>query len=135
MSGLLTAVDELYDGCVTDPASWHDQAFVDWGDAVATSYTLDRQSARAVRRCLNAGRKLQLFWVDRSTAQAPTAWRSRVDLALGARAWRPQLELAEYLLDRDGDEAVFDVVTALFPLVRNQPFMDGVAYDEWLASR
>lgn len=135
MSGLLDAVDELYAGCVTEPDRWHDQAFADWGEAVGSSYSLDRESARSVRRCLNAGRKLQMFWEGRTTAKAPPEWRSRVDMALGARAWRPQLELAEYLLARDGDEDVFDVVAALFPLVRNQPFMDGISYDGWVANR
>lgn len=118
-----------------EPAVWRDQAFADWGNAVASSNELDKISARAIRRCINAARKLQVFWSDRETAHAPIGWRSRVDLALGARAWRPQLELAEHLLDQSASDDVFVVVADLFPLVRNQPFMDGVSYEEWLSQR
>jgi hypothetical protein len=135
MSGLLAEVDALYEGCVTEPGRWNDQAFADWSDAVAGSAVLDRESARAIRRCLTAARKLQLFWSDRLMAQAPESWRSRVDFALGARAWRPQLELAEHLLTTQPSEQVFDVVASLFPLVRNQPFLDGIDYEEWRAQQ
>ena len=135
MSFLLSEVDALYEGCVMEPDRWGDQAFADWTEAIAATASLDRESARAIRRCVNAGRKLQLFWSDRPTANAPAAWRSRVDLAIGARAWRPQLELAEHLLATDPSESTFDVVAALFPLVRNQPYLDGISYDEWLLGR
>ena len=133
MSSLLYEVDRLYEGCVTDPERWGDQAFADWTDGVASTNALDRDSAKAIRRCVNAARKLQRFWVDRSMANAPDSWRSRVDLALGARAWRPQLELAEHVLATDPSEEVFVVVADLFPLVRNQPYLDGISYEEWSA--
>jgi hypothetical protein len=133
LSGLLTEIDRLYEGCVMEPEQWHDQAIADWAEAIGND-ELDGTSARLVRRVLGVARRLVGFW-DRASQPAPDDWRSRVDVALGAKAWRPQLELAEHLLETSSDEETFDVVAALFPLVRNQPFLDGIAYDDWLEGR
>jgi hypothetical protein len=135
MSGILTEVDRLYEGCVTDPHRWHEQAFVDWADTVASGEPLDREAARQVRRIVSVARRLATFWAERDLTAAPDDWRSRVDVALGPRAWRPQLELAEHLLDLSPDEDTFAVVVNLFPLVRNQPFMDGIDYSAWREGR
>lgn len=128
---LLDDVDALYEGCVMDPCRWTDQAFVDWTESVAASSTVDRQIATRLRRCLNAGRKLAAFWAAAETGSAPTEWRSRVDVALGVRAWRPQLELAQAMLESAPTEETFDRVAALFPVVTNQPFLDGIDYATW----
>ncbi len=134
MSGLLTSIDQLYEGCVTEPGRWSEQAFQDWAEGVASAEGMDRTTSRLVRRSLKAGQKLASFWSSH-TGSAPSDWRSRVDMALGARAWRPQLELAEYLLDRDRSEDVFDSVASLFPVVHHQPYLDGVTFEEWLELR
>ena len=130
MTGVLSAIDDLYRGCVTEPDRWNAQAFQDWAEGVASGATMDRMTARFVRRSLRAGQKLATFWAAH-TGHRPEDWRARVDMALGARAWRPQLELAEYLLERDRTEDAFHAVTALFPVVHNQPFLDGVSFEEW----
>jgi hypothetical protein len=131
MTALLGEVDRLYEDCVMTPARWHEQAFIDWADGVAAGNELDRVSARQVRRILVAARKLAAFWSDRDPVGAPEDWRSRVDVALGSRAWRPELELARHLLDVDGTEEAFATVCRLFPLVHHEPFLDGIGYDEW----
>ena len=132
---LVDDVDDLYRGCVMDPGRWGEQAFADWLDGVALSASIDRETARFVRRCVSAARKLAAYWSDADRSRAPDDWRGRVDLSLGARAWRPQLELARSLLDRHPDPVLFDRVRELFPVVTNQPFLDGIEYDQWLQDR
>jgi hypothetical protein len=135
VSSLLVEIDVLYEGCVTNPQRWHDQAFADWAEGVSASYDLDRVSARLIRRALTMARKLATFWLDHADVGGTEDWRSRVDRALGPRAWRPQLDLAEHLLATDPDPDVFAVVADLFPVVRNQPYLDGIGYEAWLEGR
>jgi hypothetical protein len=59
-------------------------------------------------------------------------WPSRVDLALGVRAWRPQLELARHLLVIAPDRVIYDKAGELFRIVNNEPFLDGMSYEVWL---
>lgn len=131
MSSLLSEIDQLYELSVTEPQRCTEQLYVDWAEGVAGGPDVDKVSARYIRRSLTMARKLAGFWSDRGTAKGPQDWRSRVDLALGARAWRPQLDLAEYLLERDGSSEAFEVVSALFPVVNNQPFLDGMTFEQW----
>jgi len=131
MSGLLSEIDLLYQLSVTEPQRCTEQFYADWAEGVAGDPDVDKVSARYIRRSLTVARKLAVFWSDRRPTTGPGDWRSRVDLALGARAWRPQLDLAEYLLQRDGSLEAFEVVSALFPVVNNQPFLDGVTFEDW----
>lgn len=135
MSGLLDAVDALYRGCSMEPGKWNEQAFVDWSEAVALETPIDKVLARHVRRCLMAGRRLAAFWVDRGSGGGPEDWKARVDMALGVKAWRPQLDLAFELLSRFDDESTFERVSALFPVVNNMPYLDGVDYETWRQDR
>ena len=92
---------------------------------------VDKEVARYLRRIVNAARRIAAFWESDDAPSAAADWRSRVDIALGARAWRPQLDLALHLLERDGDEASFTCVADLFPVVMHQPFLDGIDYRTW----
>ncbi len=130
MSALLSDIDDLYRSCVMEPDRWTDQAFSDWAESAASGPDVDRTVARYLRRVIGAARRLSAHWQD-AAQPGPDDWRSRVDVALGARAWRPQLELAIHLLETAPDEARFDVVASLFPVVMHTPFMDGITYDEW----
>lgn len=132
MSFVLAEVDLLYEGCVTDPQRWDVSALQDWAEGVAASDELDREAAKYLRRVVRAATKLAAFWATTSSVGAPDEWQSRVDMALGARAWRPVLELAELLLDQTGAESAFVRVSELFPVVNNQPFMDGIDYETWM---
>jgi hypothetical protein len=131
VSSLLAEVDGLYRSCVMEPDRWTEQAFADWAEAVAAGPDVDRNVARHLRRIVGAARRLATHWRDAADPGEPDDWRSRVDAALGARAWRPQLDLATYLLEVAPDESRFDVVASLFPVVMHSPFMDGITYDEW----
>ncbi len=135
MSGLLAAVDDLYRGCSMEPGRWNEQAFLDWSETVASETPIDKELARHVRRCLTAGRRIAAFWEDRESDGAPEDWKARVDMALGVRAWRPQLDLAFALLARSDDESTFEHVSALFPVVNNLPYLDGIDYETWRQDR
>jgi len=130
VSGILDDIDELYEGCVMVPGHWKSQAFADWSEAIAATNELDRQQTKYVRRAITAARKLRDFWLDRKSVESED-WKSRVDIALGPRAWRPQLDLAEHLLRTSPSQESFERVASLFPLVMNEPYLDGITYDEW----
>jgi hypothetical protein len=129
---VLDEVDQLFEFAVASPASLNDQMIQDWSEGVAGGYEMDRLGAKYVRRCVNIARKLAAFWSERDPAQDdPVEWRSRVDLALGVRAWRPQLDLAQHLLEIAPDELIYDKAAELFRIVNNEPFLDGMSYEAW----
>lgn len=133
---LLDEVDRLYERSVMEPASVGERTLEDWANDVSTGYAVDRAGAKFVRRCLTVARKLATFWLehDRASNDA-TDWRQRVDVALGIRAWRPQLDLARYLLAESPSPEVFEHVARLFRLVNSEEFLEGVTYEEWLDTR
>ncbi len=131
MSTLLSDVDELYRSCVTKPDRWTEQAFADWAESVGSGPDVDRDVARYLRRVIGAARRLAAHWQGAERPDASDDWRSRVDVALGARAWRPQLDLAMHLLEKAPDADRFEAVASLFPVVMHAPFMDGITYAEW----
>ena len=129
---ILDEVDQLYEAAVVSQSSLNDQMIQDWSDGVASGYDIDRLGAKYVRRCVNSARKLAAFWSVRdSDLDDPTEWISRVDLSLGVRAWRPQLELAQHLLATKRDELTYDRVVELFRIVNNGPYLDGMSYEVW----
>ncbi|MCL1601327.1 MAG: hypothetical protein M3112_07305 [Actinomycetia bacterium] len=130
---VLDDIDQLYEAAVTSPESLNDQMIQDWTEGVAGNYDIDRLGAKYVRRCVTAARRLSAFWATWDpTLERPTEWPSRVDLALGVRAWRPQLDLAHHLLIEDRDPATYERAAHLFRVVHNQPFLDGMTFEVWL---
>jgi hypothetical protein len=79
--------------------------------------------------------KLQAFWSSPEAAQQAREadWRARVDLAMGAPAWRPTLALARRGFEDQPSEESFNEVRDRFRLVNNQPWLDGATYAEWAA--
>lgn len=132
--GLLRSVDRLYEAVVTDPEVWHQQAFADWAqDAAAGGLT--KGQAKAIRRCLRMAARLRDFWERGEAVVAADDWRTRVDVALGSRAWRPTLELARAGLDEAPSAELFAEVKERFRIVNSEYWMDGVAYEDWLEQR
>lgn len=124
----------LYEGVVTQPDTWTDQALADWAEAAASVEGVDRTSAKSLRRVLNTGSKLRSFWMADARVSDPSiGWKSRVDIALGPKAWRPVLDLGLHDLDVSPDESTFEVVGEMFRVVNNRPWLEGVSYEEWLA--
>ena len=131
--GALRTIEQLYESVVNDAQSWNEQAFADWAaDALVDTNELPKEAQREIRRSLRAAQKLQAFWSgDRSTVSDHDDWESKVDIALGARAWRPLLDLAMVGLETAPSEELFDEVRNRFALVNSDRWMDGVSYEEW----
>ncbi len=90
--------------------------------------------AREVRRCLRAARQLRDFWLEPPSGVPSDAgdWRTRVDLALGIRAWRPLLAIAQAGLREAPSAELFAEAKARFREVHGERWMEGVSYEEWL---
>ena len=129
----LRSIEALYEAVVDDPANWGEQAFADWAsETLVDAAALPKEALREVRRALRAAQKLQVFWAgEQSAVSDHDDWRSRVDIALGPRAWRPLLDLARVGLDTSPSEELFEQVKARFALVNTDRWMDGIGYDEW----
>jgi hypothetical protein len=132
----LRAIEHLYESVVMDPERWNDQAFADWaGETLVDVAELPGEAVREVRRSLRAAQKLQAFWGDAErTVSDHDDWRSRVDIALGPRAWRPTLDLARAGLRDAPSEELFVEVKERFAVVNSERWMDGVDYEDWLGS-
>ena len=132
----LRAIEHLYESVVMHPDRWNEQAFADWaGETLGDVTELPREAVREVRRCLRAAQKLQTFWVAaEGTPSDHDDWRSRVDIALGGRAWRPALDLARAGLRDAPSEELFVEVKNRFAVVNSERWMDGVDYEDWLTN-
>ena len=129
----LRSIEQLYQSVVDEPQTWNEQAFVDWAaDTLADAGELPKEAQREIRRSLRAAQKLRAFWADDRSAVADHGdWQAKVDIALGARAWRPLLDLARVGLETASSEELFDQVKERFSLVNSDRWMDGVSYEEW----
>lgn len=139
MSGtlrLLHVLDRLYEGAVTDPAAWSEQAIAE--AAADAMNDLDEPPPKQVARAFRAGtrraRRLCEYWGEKGPAGLPD-WRLGVDEALGSRGWEPTLDLAMAGLDAEPGPELFEEVRARFRLVHFQPWMEGVTFEEWRAAR
>ena len=119
---------------MTDPHAWTEQAFVDWSTDVV-SEPIGKQERKALRQVMRAADKLRRFWLDPAAPSGADDWRSRVDLVLGPRAWRPTLDIAMAGLGASPDPELFAEVQARFRLVHGDVWLDGASYEEWLADR
>ena len=130
----LRAIEGMYESVVVNPEAWNEQAFADWaGEALVDAAELPRAALREIRRCLRAGQKLQAFWASSEhTVSDHDDWRSRVDIALGSRAWRPTLDLARIGLSESPSEELFAEMKERFAVVNSERWMDGVEFEEWL---
>ncbi len=132
MTAILDDAEDLYRGVVTDPDRWNEQAIADWVDGVSMHSTLDRATAKHLRRIVTMAGKLQQFWeADPRRDDASIEWRSRVDIALGPRAWRPILDLGMHQLEVEPDEDLFERVAGLFKVVNRVEWLDGATFEEW----
>lgn len=133
---LLAVLDHLYEGAVTDPGTWTEQAISE--AATEATNDLDVPPSKAIAQPFRAGirraRRLRDYWGDKGSSAFPD-WRSGVDEALGSRGWEPMLDLAMAGLDAEPSAELFEEVQARFRLVHFQPWQEGVAFEEWMASQ
>jgi hypothetical protein len=136
-TSLAAAVDALYRDVVFEPHRWGDEAFADWMEGLAVDGgTIDRISARSVRRAVRVAVKLGRFWAspEADRYRDETSWETRVDIAVGVPAWRPGLELAERELAEAPSREAFDDVRRRFRVVNGTGWMDGVDFDAWMSA-
>ncbi len=135
---LVHRCDQLYESVVTEPSAWPDHRLAEWAEELfVDGEPPDRETRKQMRAVLRAAGKLRAFWSDDAAPRPEDHgdWRSRVDIALGARAWRPLLDLAMHGLETGPSPELFEIVKERFAVVTSQRWMDGVDYDEWLADR
>jgi hypothetical protein len=133
VSGVLADVDALFETAVMSPDDLTEQTITDWFDGVAATADLDKQSAKLLRRLVRAAQKLAVFWAnDGRAGDTSLDWRTRVDIAMGPRAWRPVLDLSQHLLEQRPDEDTFESVTELFRIVNGEVWLEGITYETWL---
>lgn len=133
MSSLLSDVDSLFEMAVMSPDALTERAITDWFDGVAATDELDKQSAKLVRRLVRTALRLSVFWqADLRVADVSLDWRTRVDIAMGPRAWRPVLDLALHLLEERPSEDVFEMVGDLFRIVNGEIWLEGASFEAWL---
>ena len=133
MSRLLSDAAALYETAVLSPDALTEQAITDWFEGAAATGDLDKKSAKLLRRLVRTAQKLAVFWASDSRAgDLSLEWRTRVDIAMGPRAWRPVLDLGQHLLEQHPDEDVFNSVGELFRIVNGEVWLEGIAYEAWL---
>ena len=134
---LLRAIESLYESVVTDPDAWGEQAFADWAnDTLGETGDVSKDARKHIRRGLRAAQKLQAFWETGATSVSDhDDWQTKVDIALGVRAWRPLLDLAQVGLSESPDPELFEQVKERFAVVTQDRWMEGVDYEQWRASQ
>lgn len=133
--GLIAAMDRLYESVVADPDRWDDAELAAWAaDLQSDAGELPREWAREVRRVVRLARRLGDYWRD-GGRQPPPDWRGAVDAALGGRGWGPSLAIARLGLEAAPDPELFEQVRERFRVAHFTPWMEGVTYEEWLASQ
>ena len=137
LDGLLSRCEELYSSVTLDAEAWSDESLADWMSSIADTGVADKAVAREVRRVVRSAQKLRDFWRQPPPALPPDHddWRTRVDIAVGAKAWRPLLALARLGLERSPSSERYDDVKARFRIVTGERWMEGVDFDDWLAER
>jgi hypothetical protein len=133
--GVLDAIDRLLEAVVTDPGAWSDRALGEWANDLAMGRPdpFDRATAREIRRVVRIAARLRNYWDEQGTGQAPADWRSRVDIAVAGRGWRPGLAIAQTGLAAVPSEELFAQVQERFRVVFHERWMEGVSFDEWVA--
>lgn len=132
MTAVLAEVDALYAAVVLEPQQWSDQSVADWAGGVAGADGVDKVSAKYLRRIVRVAGKLQQFWLSDERASDPSLdWTSRVDIAMGPKAWRPVLDLATYMLESHPSPETFERVASMFRVVNSVEFLDGASFEEW----
>jgi hypothetical protein len=128
----------MYRGVVLRPGVWDDATLAEWldGSAGDAEQVVSKDLARELRRCVRAAQRMRDFWLEDDPSRPADAgdWRTRVDMAMGPRAWRPTLAIAQLGLEENPSADLFEEVRERFRVVHSERWMEGVDYQEWLTS-
>jgi hypothetical protein len=128
--GVLSAMDRLLESVAMSPDAWNEQALEDWASETMMAVT-DRDVAKEVRRLLRIAVRIRDHWME-PDRPGPADWRSRVDIAVAGRGWRPSLGVARLGLEAAPCPELFEEVRHRFRTVNHEPWMEGVAFEEWI---
>lgn len=133
--GLVGQCEDLYAQVCFDPDGWPDSSLADWIDGIAQSMIVDKEVGRELRRVIRSAQKLRAFWSDPATGRPPDHgdWRARVDIGLGAAAWRPLLAITRHGLDLQPSAELFADVRDRFRVVTGERWMEGLSFEDWMA--
>ncbi|MCJ7725539.1 MAG: hypothetical protein MUP76_04025, partial [Acidimicrobiia bacterium] len=134
---VVEALDHIYERVIADPGV-RDGDLLSWvGEAVmAIEPPVDKRITREARRVGRLARRLGEFWSRPGMAgNPPEDWRSAVDEALGSRGWQPTLDIIRFGLETDPSEELFEEMQFRFAVVHFRPWMEGIDYESYLASR
>jgi hypothetical protein len=134
---LVESLDAVYERVVADPGV-RDGDILSWvGEALTVvEPPIDKRVAREARRVARLARRLGEFWSrPESAGKQPDDWRSAVDEALGSRGWQPTLDIIRYGLETDPSPELFEEMQYRFAVVHFRPWLEGVDYESYLASR
>lgn len=136
--GVVAAMDDLFRRAAAEPGAVGDEMLAGWLEEVlgALPPPVDKELARQVRRAARLAGRLGRYWADPDrTPHRPADWRQAVDAALGSRGWEPSLEAARLGLEEEPSAALFEEVRRRWPQVNFAPWMEGMAFDDWLRER
>jgi hypothetical protein len=134
---VVEALDSIYERVVGDP-DVRESELLSWVNEAL--YTLerpvDKRIAREARRVARLARRLGEFWTrPELDGRAPEDWRSAVDEALGSRGWQPTLDIIRFGLETNPTEELFDEMQYRFAVVHFRPWLEGIDFDSYMASR
>jgi len=127
-------IDQLYQRAVERPGEITEPLLIEWSEGVAEATGSDRDLARAMRRAVRTARKLARYWTEHDPDRLPD-WHNGVDEALGGQGWQAQLEILRAALESNPDSELFEQVRQRHRAVHFGEWMEGVSYEEWLATR
>lgn len=126
-------VDALYRRAIETPSAIDDSSLAEWMEEAFAAVSHDRDQAKALRAAVRFSRKLATRFA--AAASHLPDWRNGVDEALGSRGWEPQLDLVRHALSSAPSPELFAAMKERHRAVHFNEWMEGVAYEEWLAER
>jgi hypothetical protein len=126
-------VDALYRRAIETPGEIDDSSLAEWMEEASAAVSHDRDQAKALRAAVRFARKLATRFGSRES-HLPD-WSNGVDEVLGSRGWEPQLDLVRHALTSAPAAELFAAMKERHRAVHFNEWMEGVAYEKWLAER
>ena len=134
---VIESLDQVYERVIADPDVRDTDLLVLAEQALnGLQQPIDKRIIREARRVARLARRLKEFWSrPEMEGKAPEDWRSGVDEALGSRGWQPTVDIIRFGLENDPSEELFDEMQFRFAVVHFRPWLEGIDYESYLASR
>ena len=134
---VIESLDSIYERVIADP-DVRESEILSWVNEALYSLErpVDKRISREARRVARLGRRLGEFWSrPEMRGKAPEDWRSAVDEALGSRGWQPTLDIIRFGLETNPTLELFDEMQYRFAVVHFRPWLEGIDFESYMASR